>query len=162
MADEHAQDSEVEQKQCVCTADEQKRCVGTADEHERAWGQESEGDHERCLVCLSTAEVSKLRDISEQLQDQSPTTTTTYNNDGVRDRYGLGDGKCMSYYNVDGVEICKSIANTTSTTSTTKRRRHDDDNDDINDDMTARRATLNAPARLDHPPPECEAIKTPA
>ena len=89
-ADEHeetytqSQDSGDEQKRCVRTADEHaqdsevepKRYVGTADEHERAWGQESEVDHERCLVCLSTAEVSKLRDMSKQLQDQSPTTTT--------------------------------------------------------------------------------------
>ena len=56
----HLQDSE----------DEQKRCLSTADQHEAkaiapASLRDSEDDHERCLSCLSTAEVSKLRDISK-------------------------------------------------------------------------------------------------
>ena len=80
------------------TEDEQKRCLSTADEHEQthivsigatvtasaaaqasALGhdsssgqtclQDTEDDHERCLVCLSTAEVHKLKNISKQLQD---------------------------------------------------------------------------------------------
>ena len=63
--------------------------------------QDTEDDCERCLVCLSSAEVHRLKNISKL--DQSSTTTT--NNNG-RDRdgsgvnvgeHGLGVGKCMSY-----------------------------------------------------------------
>ena len=31
--------------------------------------QETEDDHQRCLVCLSTAEIQKIRNISKQFQD---------------------------------------------------------------------------------------------
>ena len=47
------------------------------DEQAPAFLWESEAYHQRLVACLSTVEISKFRDMSEQLQDQSPMTTTT-------------------------------------------------------------------------------------
>ena len=95
------------------------------------------------MTCLSTAEISRIKDMSKQLQYQSPTTTTTtttknnmFGRVGVQGNgsnqpvgNGVGVGECMSYYNVGSFEkICKSKSTTKITTT------NDNDNDDTKHD----------------------------